>query len=127
MHTPYLIQNLHFFFMQNSIDRISGCTKALQNGEDIKTVSGMLGQFTLGTYAHVTTSAQKEAAQTMGNLLSMQIRLFYQFNTLLNMWQTAQIGPYVRTGCFKNMDTVPPYWGTYDTYHFLEARILDRN
>lgn len=48
-------------------------TLALQNGVDIKTVSGMLGHFsagfTLDTYAHVTTSAQKEAAQTMGNAL----------------------------------------------------------
>ena len=26
--------------------------------------------FTLDTYAHVTTVAQKQAAQTMGNLLS---------------------------------------------------------
>ena len=26
--------------------------------------------FTLDTYAHVTTSAQKEAAQTMGNILA---------------------------------------------------------
>ena len=50
-------------------------TIALQNGLDIKTVSGMLGHFsagfTLDTYAHVTTSAQKEAAQTMGNILSI--------------------------------------------------------
>ena len=50
-------------------------TIALQNGIDIKTVSGMLGHFsagfTLDTYAHVTTSAQKEAAQTMGNILSI--------------------------------------------------------
>ena len=50
-------------------------TIALQNGVDIKTVSGMLGHFsagfTLDTYAHVTTSAQKEAAQTMGNVLSI--------------------------------------------------------
>ena len=49
-------------------------TIALQNGVDIKTVSGMLGHFsagfTLDTYAHVTTSAQKEAAATMGNILS---------------------------------------------------------
>ena len=49
-------------------------TIALQNGVDIKTVSGMLGHFsagfTLDTYAHVTTSAQKEAAETMGNILS---------------------------------------------------------
>ena len=50
-------------------------TLALQNGVDIKTVSGMLGHFsagfTLDTYAHVTTAAQKEAAETMGNVLSM--------------------------------------------------------
>lgn len=49
-------------------------TLALQNGVDIKTVSGMLGHFsagfTLDTYAHVTTSAQKEAA-AMGNVLSV--------------------------------------------------------
>jgi len=49
-------------------------TLALQNGVDIKTVSGMLGHFsagfTLDTYAHVTTSAQREAANTMGNVLS---------------------------------------------------------
>ena len=47
----------------------------MQNGVDIKTVSGMLGHFsagfTLDTYAHVTTSAQKEAAQAMGNVLSV--------------------------------------------------------
>ena len=50
-------------------------TIALQNGVDIKTVSGMLGHFsagfTLDTYAHVTTSAQKEAAETLGQILKM--------------------------------------------------------
>ena len=50
-------------------------TIALQNGVDIKTVSGMLGHFpagfTLDTYAHVTTSAQKEAAQILGNILNI--------------------------------------------------------
>ena len=49
-------------------------TLALQNGVDVKTVSGMLGHFsagfTLDTYAHVTTSAKREAAQTMSNVLS---------------------------------------------------------
>lgn len=48
-------------------------TLALQNGVDIKTVSSMLGHFsagfTLDTYAHVTTSAQREAAKTMGSVL----------------------------------------------------------
>ena len=50
-------------------------TIALQNGVDIKTVSGMLGHFsagfTLDTYAHVTTAAQKEAADTMENVLNL--------------------------------------------------------
>ena len=49
-------------------------TLALQNGVDIKTVSSMLGHysagFTLDTYTHVTTPAQMEAANTMGNVLS---------------------------------------------------------
>ena len=50
-------------------------TIALQNGVDIKTVSGMLGHFsagfTLDTYAHVTTAAQKEAAQTIADVLNL--------------------------------------------------------
>ena len=49
-------------------------TLTFQNGVDIKTVSGMLGHysagFTLDTYTHVTTSAKKEAANTMGSILS---------------------------------------------------------
>ena len=49
-------------------------TLALQNGVDVKTVSSMLGHysagFTLDTYAHVTTSAKREAAKTMGSILS---------------------------------------------------------
>ena len=49
-------------------------TLALQNGVDIKTVSGMLGHFsagfTLDTYAHVTTAAQKKAARTMESVLA---------------------------------------------------------
>ena len=48
-------------------------TLAIQNGVDIKTVSGMLGHFsagfTLDTYAHVTTAAQKEAAKAMERVL----------------------------------------------------------
>ena len=50
------------------------CCCALQNGVDVKTVSSMLGYysvgFTLDTSAHVTTSAKREAAKTMGNILS---------------------------------------------------------
>ena len=49
-------------------------TLALQNGVDVKTVSGMLGHFsagfTLDTYAHVTTASQRQAARTMGRILS---------------------------------------------------------
>ena len=49
-------------------------TLALQNGVDIKTASGMLGHysagFTLDTYAHVTTQAQRQAADTMGQVLA---------------------------------------------------------
>lgn len=48
-------------------------TLALQNGVDIKTVSGMLGHFsagfTLDTYAHVTSAAQRQAAQMMAGVL----------------------------------------------------------
>ena len=50
-------------------------TIALQSGVDIKTVSSMLGHFsagfTLDTYAHVTTAAQKEAAETLGQILQI--------------------------------------------------------
>lgn len=50
---------------------------ALQNGVDIKTVSGMLGHFsagfTLDTYAHITTAAQKEAARTTEKVLTAAI------------------------------------------------------
>ena len=53
-------------------------TVALQNGVDIKTVSGMLGHysagFTLDTYAHVTTAAQREAAKTLNSVLSGAFR-----------------------------------------------------
>ena len=49
-------------------------TLALQNGVDVKTVSGMLGHFsagfTLDTYAHITSAAQRQAAQTMRSVLS---------------------------------------------------------
>lgn len=49
-------------------------TLALQNGVDINTVSGILGHysagFTLDTYAHVTTQAQRQAEDTMGQVLA---------------------------------------------------------
>ena len=53
-------------------------TLALQNGVDVKTLSGMLGHFsagfTLDTYAHVTTVSQRQAAKTMGSLLSSSLQ-----------------------------------------------------
>ena len=52
-------------------------TLALQNGVDVKTVSGMLGHysagFTLDTYAHITTSAQRQAAKAMEHVLSSSL------------------------------------------------------
>ena len=49
-------------------------TLALQNGVDVKTVSGMLGHYSAGfpldTYTHVTTSAQRQAAEAMEHVLS---------------------------------------------------------
>ena len=49
---------------------------ALQKGVDIKTVSDMPGHFSAGfnldTYAHVTTSAQKAAANTISRILQGQ-------------------------------------------------------
>ena len=53
-------------------------TLALQNGVDVKTVSGMLGHFsagfTLDTYVHVTTASQRQAARTMGSILSGRLQ-----------------------------------------------------
>jgi site-specific recombinase XerD len=50
---------------------------ALQNGVDVKTVSSILGHFsagfTLDTYAHVTTTAQREAAKKMDSVLYTKI------------------------------------------------------
>ena len=64
------LPELHFHDQRHTF-----ATLALQNVVDIKTVSGMLGHysagFTLDTHAHVTTAAQKEAANTMGNVLQV--------------------------------------------------------
>lgn len=52
-------------------------TVALQNGTDIKTVSSMLGHadagFTLRTYTHTSMAAQAEAADAMGEFMSMHL------------------------------------------------------
>ena len=50
-------------------------TLALQNGVDIKTLSGMLGHyssgFTLDTYTHITNKMQQEAAEKVGSFMEM--------------------------------------------------------
>ena len=47
----------------------------LQNGVDIKTLSGMLGHyssgFTLDTYTHITDKMQQEAAEKVGSFMEM--------------------------------------------------------
>ena len=52
-------------------------TLAIQNGVDIKTVSGMLGHydagFTLRTYTHATDRMQEQAAATMGKLMAQSM------------------------------------------------------
>ena len=52
-------------------------TLALQNGVDIKTLSGMLGHyssgFTLDTYTHVTRKMQEDAAEKMGQFMEMKL------------------------------------------------------
>ena len=52
-------------------------TLALQNGVDVKTLSGILGHysagFTLDTYAHVTTQMQEDAANKVGGFLQQAL------------------------------------------------------
>ena len=71
--TPFPWQVQSHFCITDQAQK-SPATLALQNGVDIKMVSGMLGHFsagfTLDTYAHVTTASQVEAANTMSNVLT---------------------------------------------------------
>ena len=52
-------------------------TLALQNGVDVKTLSGLLGHysagFTLDTYGHISTQMQQDAAQKVGGFLRMNM------------------------------------------------------
>ena len=52
-------------------------TLALQNGVDVKTLSGILGHysagFTLDTYGHISTQMQKEAARKVGGFLKAAV------------------------------------------------------
>ena len=82
MYHPDSVVNLHKKILKDAgLEHIrfhdlrhTFAATALQNGVDIKTVSGMLGHFsagfTLDTYAHVTTSAQRQAAEAMEHVLS---------------------------------------------------------
>ena len=49
-------------------------TMALQNGVDVKTLSGLLGHysagFTLDTYGHITPAMKQDAAEKVGSFLS---------------------------------------------------------
>ena len=49
-------------------------TLALQNGVDVKTLSGLLGHysagFTLDTYGHITSAMKQDAANKVGAFLS---------------------------------------------------------
>ena len=53
-------------------------TMALQNGVDVKTLSGALGHysagFTLNTYTHATAQMRQDAADTIGGVISQQMR-----------------------------------------------------
>ena len=52
-------------------------TLALQNGVDVKTLSGILGHysagFTLDTYGHISTQMQKDAASKVGGFLKAAV------------------------------------------------------
>ena len=47
---------------------------SLKNGVDVKTLSGALGHysagFTLSTYTHATAEMKRDAADTIGNVIS---------------------------------------------------------
>ena len=53
-------------------------TLLLKSGVDVKTLSGALGHysagFTLDTYAHVTAQMKQDAADTIGGVISQQMR-----------------------------------------------------
>ncbi len=85
MYHPDSIKNLHEKILKRAgLEHLrlhdlrhTFATLALQNGVDIKTVSGMLGHydagFTLRTYTHATDRMQEEAAATMGKLMAMSM------------------------------------------------------
>lgn len=85
MYYPDAITRLHDKILKSAgIEHIrlhdlrhTFATTALQNGVDIRTVSGMLGHydagFTLKTYTHATNWMQEQAANTMGSIMSKHL------------------------------------------------------
>ena len=53
-------------------------TLSLKSGVDVKTLSGVLGHysagFTLNTYTHATAQMKQDAADTIGGVISQQMR-----------------------------------------------------
>lgn len=53
-------------------------TLSLKSGVDVKTLSGALGHysagFTLNTYTHATAQMKQDAANTIGGVISQQMR-----------------------------------------------------
>ena len=53
-------------------------TLSLKSGVDVKTLSGALGHysagFTLNTYTHATAQMKQDAADTIGGVISQQMR-----------------------------------------------------
>ena len=85
MYYPDAVARLHTRMLQDlglehtrfHALRHTFATLALQNGVDIRTVSGMLGHadpgFTLRTYTHTTNSMQVQAAETVGQFMSQNL------------------------------------------------------
>ena len=63
-----------FSVLPPPLQTLTFATMALQNGVDIKTVSGMLGhysaEFTLDVYTNVTKEMQKDAAKKIGSFMA---------------------------------------------------------
>ena len=90
-------------------------TVALQNGVDIKTVSGMLGHysagFTLDTYAHVTTAMQTKAANTVSSFLSGAIQQIPRIGQNLSQkWYTKINTRKKQAKLRRNHPISPEFW-----------------
>ena len=79
-----VLHMLHRVLERAGLDRVrfhdlrhTFATMALQNGVDVKTLSGLLGHysagFTLDTYGHITNAMKQDAANKVGSFLSAAI------------------------------------------------------